>query len=555
MKLFYDAKRRVKQQVYEKVGLAAGTEDSDFEAEYAEYKGTVNSIRHLQATMRAQGLATKKLYQTSAALSVELAAFHRGTVSADGAMALGQAHAELERVQLAAIERLYEEEVIAAADLLLWQVPEVQERVKQRKKLLLDYNSYLRKYEASSQALAEAQNSHGAAGGGFFGRAKTESDLTAEVATRKVKLEHAEAAVQEATEWCLTQFRALLDQRESGQILGGPMAAFLSCQRKLMSAGAQKLDRVRPFLPLSEKFDETLATYETEFAKIQAAGGNDLFANFGGNLDINAALNGSGDDFQAVFGNPLPENCPSVIQEAIEYLEANGGFETEGLFRIPGNQDMVQELRDRYNAGETNVFELLHCDPHDVAALIKRFLQELPESLIPQSFYQQIVNAARANDDCETLSNVIGEMPDSHLRCLFPLLKFLHRLARRSDLNKMTFTNLATCLAPTVVRAPQDESPIKIMNEMQHIIVGFKTLIEHAKRFTLEPAPMNSAPRIPRKQAENRPPLPNQSPYGEPVPNKHTSMRPQSSGKGASMLKRMSMRRSASNNSMTMSIY
>ena len=552
MKLFYDAKRRAKQQMLETLRLTPGTEDSDFEAEYAEYKGTVNSIRHLQATMRAQSIAMKKLYQTSAALSVELAAFHRGTQYADGAMALGQAHAEIERVQLAAVERLYEEEVIAAADLLLWQVPEVQERVKQRKKLLLDYNSHLRKYESSRAALAECQQNHGSSSGGLLRRGKSESELSAEVATRKVKLEHAETAVTEATEWCLTQFRALLDQRESGQILGGPMAAFLSCQRKLMTAGSQKLERVKPFLPLVEKFDGTLAEYEVEFQKMQAVGGNDLFANFPAGGDFAGGFNGSGNFSEACFGVPLPENCPLLITEAIDFLETRGGLETEGLFRVPGSQDMVQELRDRYNAGEVGVFEQLDCDPHDVAALIKRYLHDLPESLIPQSYYQKIVNAARANDDCETLSDVIGELPDSHLRCLFPLLKFLYRVARRSDVNQMTFTNIATCLAPTVIRAPQDESPIKIMNEMQQVIIGFKTLIEHAKRFDLPPAPVAPA----RQLLENRPPVHNVR--QSVTASKHISLKPQSSqgsARGSSILKRMSMRRGDSSNSLTVSVW
>jgi len=315
------------------------------------------------------------------------------------------------------------------------------------------------------------------------------------------------------------------------------MAAFLACQKKMMSAGAQKLERVTAFLPLSEKYDETLAIYEAEFAKMQAVGGNDLFAGFGGINDINARLNGSNDEYQACFGVPLTENTPNVIVEAIDYLDTHGGLETEGLFRVPGNQDVVQELRDRYNGGETGVFEQLGCDAHDVAALIKRFLQDLPESLIPQTYYQKVVNAARANDDCESLSDVVGEMPDAHMRCLFALLKFLYRVARRADINKMTFTNLATCLSPTVVRAPQDESPIKIMGEMQHVILAFRTLIEHAKRFDLPAAPAGA------RHAENRPPIPQQ--HRNIAPNKHMSTKNQGgSGKGiGGMAKRMSMRR------------
>jgi len=502
MKLFKDLKRRTKQQLFENIGLARGTEDCDFQAEYAEYKGTVNSIRHLQSTMRAHIQATKKQFQTAAALSVELAAFHRGTLAADGAMALGQAHAELERVQLASVERLFEEEAIAAADLLLWQVPEVEERVKQRRGLLLDMNSHQRKYETSLHALRENQTiGPNGGGGGILNRRRGESELSAEVATRKVRLEHTEAAFNEATEWCLTQFRALLDQRESGKVLGGPMAAFFAIQHKLMSSGEAKLGRIKNLLPLAANYENTLTTYDLEFARMQAVNGNDLFAGF---VDNSGAGSGLQEEL-GMFGQPLSDKCPQVIVEAIEYLDTHGGLEVEGLFRVGGNQDMVSELRERYNAGEIGVIEQFDCDPHDVAALIKRFLLELPDSLIPKSFYSKVVAAVRENDGGEVLANVIGQLPENHLVCLSPLLQFLYRVARRSDINKMSFANLATCLAPSVIKAPQDESPIKIMNEMQSVIIAFKTLIENAKRFNLQ----NAVPQQPTQQMQRPPMHPN----------------------------------------------
>ena len=491
---FKDVKRRTKQQFLERVGLVAATEDSDFQAEYAEYKGTVNSIRHLQNSMRAHMQATKKQYQAAAAVAVELGAFHRGTPSADGVLALGQIHAELERIQLAAVERLYEEEVISAADLLLWQVPEVEERVKQRKNLLLDLNSHQRKYDTACQALNDVQNQGPNGAGSLLRRGKSEHELTAEVATRKVRLDHAEAAVEEVTEWCLTQFRALLDQRETGKIFAGPMAAFLACERKLTSSASSKFDRIKLLFPLTEKFDETLNAYENEFAKSQAETG-DLFAKF--RLDD---ITEREDNFS--FGVPLTMQCPQVVTDAIEYLDTK--LNVEGLFRIGGSQDVVQELRERYNSGESGCLD--GCDPHDVAALLKRFLLDLPESLIPQSFYPRIVAAVNESEPEDAIAEVVGELPEPHIICLSNLLQFLYRIARRSDVNKMSFSNLATCLAPTIVRAPEDESPVKIMKEMQNVILAFKILIEQAKRFDLDKS--QNIPPVAPSSSTNLPPRP-----------------------------------------------
>lgn len=552
-------KSRTKQKGIEALGFYQATDDSDFQALYAEWKGTVNSGRHLQATARGHINAQKKYCQTSAALSVELAAFHRGTPAEGAATALGQVHADLERVQLAAIERLYEEEMIASIDLLLWQVPEVEERVKLRRKLLTERNAQQRKYDNACAAHAENQQNqtpNGGSGGGLFRRAKGESELSAEVATRRVKLEHAQAAVEEATEWCLTQFRELLDKRETGNALGGPMAAFFSCQHKMMAAGAHKLNKIRQHLPQSQAFDETLGTYEAEFARIQAASGNDLFDGFNAN---NSLLNGSS-DVEGAFGAPIPDTCPLVIREAIEYLMTHGGLEAEGLFRVPGNADVVDEVAARYNAGESDVIEQLGCDHHDVAAIIKRYLKDLPDSLIPQDFYRRVVEVGRVDDGGDSLAEVVGEIPEPHLQCLSPLLHLLYKIARRSDINRMTFANLATCLAPTIVRAPADESPAKIMDEMQVVIMAVKTLIEQAKRYDLSTQPPRAEPvhshsrSAPQSfSSHHAAPLPPQAPSA----NRHMSRRMGGAGSGrgiSSMLgsaRRMSMRRDSSSTTLT----
>jgi hypothetical protein len=384
---------------------------------------------------------------------------------------------------------MYEEDVIAGADLLLRQVPEVEDRVRERKKLLLDQNAYQRKFEASSAALENAQNRPAQGGGGNFlpGRRKSGLELVlpgrrksgleldgevatrkmqlgqAEVATRKMQLGQAEQAAHKITEWCLVQFRALLDQRESGHVL---------------SRSAERLERIHKLFPRAAGFDATLATYEVEFDKLQSgAGEKHLFSKY----KTTAAPQQQKND--QVFGRALGPAVPRVVTEIVEYLDSNH-LHVEGLFRISGNHDRVFELRERYNAGELDC--LAHCDPHDAAALLKRFFLDLPESLVPAGYYNNVLEAMlQCEDPGEAMSEIMGSLPEPHFVCLSYVLQFLFRVARQSELNKMTSVNLSTCLAPTLLRAPEGQSPLSVMNDMKTIIQVLGMLIEEAQRYHL----------------------------------------------------------------------
>lgn len=91
-------------------------------------------------------------------LKLAVAHFHRESEGSRAVLALGQLHAEIERVQLASLEQLYEEEVQAAMELVLWKLPDVQENMKVRKKLINEHSTSVRKYEEKKVHLEQAQS-------------------------------------------------------------------------------------------------------------------------------------------------------------------------------------------------------------------------------------------------------------------------------------------------------------------------------------------------------------------------------------------------------------
>ncbi|EGT42301.1 hypothetical protein CAEBREN_12608 [Caenorhabditis brenneri] len=76
-------------------------------------------------------------------------------------------------------------------------------------------------------------------------------------------------------------------------------------------------------------------------------------------------------------GIPLP----SFFRYSLDFVEENG-LATEGIYRVAPPKSRLDELERRANCGEKLVF----ADPHDAAGLIKRFLRQIPESVVPPEF-------------------------------------------------------------------------------------------------------------------------------------------------------------------------
>ncbi|XP_038821564.1 rho GTPase-activating protein 24-like [Salvelinus namaycush] len=101
-----------------------------------------------------------------------------------------------------------------------------------------------------------------------------------------------------------------------------------------------------------------------------------------------------------VFGQRLEETvlyerrygvhmAPLVVEQCVDFIRERGLLEV-GLFRQPGQATLVKELQDAFDAGEKPSFDS-STDVHTVASLLKLYLRELPEPLVPFSRYQDFL--------------------------------------------------------------------------------------------------------------------------------------------------------------------
>ncbi|KAJ1865490.1 hypothetical protein LPJ78_002664 [Coemansia sp. RSA 989] len=161
-----------------------------------------------------------------------------------------------------------------------------------------------------------------------------------------------------------------------------------------------------------------------------------------------------------VFGAALPEimaspelmdacGLPHVLVRLTSLISALHGDRAEGLFRVPADGDAVAAARLRIEAGEAD----LHVDdPHVAASLLKEWLRDLAEPLVPASLHKRCVMAP----DAEAALRVMDAMPAAAARVLDFLLCFLGSLLRpeAQACTRMDASNLALVFAPVLLRCP-----------------------------------------------------------------------------------------------------
>lgn len=65
-------------------------------------------------------------------------------------------------------------------------------------------------------------------------------------------------------------------------------------------------------------------------------------------------------------------------------------LDEEGLFRKSGNYERIKQIQNLYNQGEPVAYDQFEC--HVAASVLKAFLRELPESLLPDAIFNEIMS-------------------------------------------------------------------------------------------------------------------------------------------------------------------
>ncbi|KGL84621.1 Rho GTPase-activating protein 25, partial [Tinamus guttatus] len=199
----------------------------------------------------------------------------------------------------------------------------------------------------------------------------------------------------------------------------------------------------------------------------------------------------------AVFGQRLADTVayeqkfgqqqvPIVVQKCAEFIREHGASE-EGIFRLPGQDNLVKRLRDAFDAGERPSFDR-DTDVHTVASLLKLYLRELPEPVVPWAQYEDFLLCGQALDAHEgqghqELLKQLSLLPRDNYNLLSYICRFLHEIQLNSSINKMSVDNLATVIGVNLIR-PKIGDPAVIMRGTPQIQKVVTVMIsDHAELF------------------------------------------------------------------------
>jgi hypothetical protein len=200
---------------------------------------------------------------------------------------------------------------------------------------------------------------------------------------------------------------------------------------------------------------------------------------FGVPLESLTEKHGTESKFGAGNGNI---RVPLLIEKLISSMRGMD-LNVEGIYRKNGNIKQLKILSDAIDKtpGEIN---LKGNSPIQLAALMKKFLRDLPNPVLTFKLYPLFIISQKASTESNSmkiLNYACCLLPKAYRDLLEVLLLFMKHISTLTDDNnntgtKMNSDNLATVMAPNILYSKYNDQE---KNESMFAIKAVKMLIEH----------------------------------------------------------------------------
>uniref|UniRef100_A0A8C1XI10 Family with sequence similarity 13 member B n=1 Tax=Cyprinus carpio TaxID=7962 RepID=A0A8C1XI10_CYPCA len=191
-----------------------------------------------------------------------------------------------------------------------------------------------------------------------------------------------------------------------------------------------------------------------------------------------------------VFGIPLEEvqqggqpghEVPLLVRSIVEYIEEHGGLHL-GLFLVNGNAERVEWLRQRYDSGvEVNLEK--EADLASAVSLLRLFLQELPEPVIPAGLQAQIMQLYQDYSSEEELGRnmkyFLQQLPQVNYSLLRFLCRFLSGVASLQE-ESWSIGALTAVFGPDIFHLDTDAEDLREQESVSRILAE---LLENQEEF------------------------------------------------------------------------
>ncbi|KAG9238834.1 hypothetical protein BJ875DRAFT_4968 [Amylocarpus encephaloides] len=194
---------------------------------------------------------------------------------------------------------------------------------------------------------------------------------------------------------------------------------------------------------------------------------------------------------------------PIVVAKCGVYLKEKA-TNVEGIFRLSGSEKRIKELKtifdspDRYGKG----LDWAGYTVHDAANVLRRYLNQLPEPIVPLDLYNrfraplrghtmqavgdnegpQLPDSFNVSEAIKTYQQLITELPPLNRQLLLYILDLLAVFASKSDENRMNSQNLAAIFQPGMLSHPSHDMAPSEYRLSQDVLIF---LIENQDNFLI----------------------------------------------------------------------
>lgn len=179
-----------------------------------------------------------------------------------------------------------------------------------------------------------------------------------------------------------------------------------------------------------------------------------------------------------------PDHVPFLIGKCVSEIEARA-LTMKGIYRVNGVKTRVEKLCQAFENGKELV-ELSQASPHDLSNVLKLYLRQLPEPLMPFRLYNGLMGLAKESlRDCETgkasrledkgaetepevlamterLKELLQDLPFENRVSLQYLIKHLCRVSEQEHINKMSPSNLGIVFGPALMRPRPTDATVSL---------------------------------------------------------------------------------------------
>uniref|UniRef100_A0A8D2LE82 SLIT-ROBO Rho GTPase activating protein 3 n=1 Tax=Varanus komodoensis TaxID=61221 RepID=A0A8D2LE82_VARKO len=222
---------------------------------------------------------------------------------------------------------------------------------------------------------------------------------------------------------------------------------------------------------------ETEMFYFTKFKEY--LNGSNLITKLQAKHDLLKQTLGEGERAEFFFfsSKDSGQAIPLVVESCIRYINLYG-LQQQGIFRVPGSQVEVNDIKNSFERGEDPLSDDQNeRDINSVAGVLKLYFRGLENPLFPKERFQDLISTIKIENLAERvhqIQQIIITLPRAVIIVMRYLFAFLNHLSQYSDENMMDPYNLAICFGPTLMHIPDGQDPVSCQAHVNEVI---KTII------------------------------------------------------------------------------